>query len=232
MLKINITNENYFSRNSRNYFIAKLFSRYLQSSVINIGGGGEKQLLKYIQPTQYLEIDICGNPDIKLNLDQDCRLPLADGSAETVVCTDVLEHLNEFHHVFEELIRISSRYVIISVPNAFIEIRPYLKRKKYVGEAGAPGENVGLYSKFYGLPLCKPNDRHRWFFSYTEAEIFFHGLSGKLNYEVIEEVPIGVIGTSLLGKVARLFVKIFLGESCLKDYFYSTYWCVLKKKPL
>lgn len=232
MLKVKKTNENYISRDSRNKFIAKFFSKYLESSVINIGGGGEKQLLKYIQPNQYLELDIVGEPDIKLNLDQDCPLPLANGSAETIVCTDVLEHLNELHYVFEELIRISNRYVIISVPNAFIEIRPYLKRKKYDGDAGAPGEKVGLFSKFYGLPLHKPDDRHRWFFSYTEAEHFFHGLADKLKYEVIEEVPIGASSNSLLGKLARLFVRYSLGESFLKDYFYSTYWCVLEKKSV
>ena len=38
---------------------------------------------------------------------------------DCVVCTDVLEHVNNLHEVFEELIRITKRYVIISVPNGF-----------------------------------------------------------------------------------------------------------------
>jgi SAM-dependent methyltransferase len=230
MSKIRVTYESYSSRDSRNKFIADIFSNYLTSSVINVGGGGEKSLLKYIRPTKYLEIDIAGAPDLKVDLDNDHPLPLQDGSAETIVCTDVLEHLDELHRVFKELLRISSRYVIISVPNAITEIRPYLTRREYTGVAGAAGREVGKFSKFYGLPSCKPCDRHRWFFSYTEAELFFRNLADELHYEVIEEVPLGAIGRTFAGSAARFIVKHVLGEDAVKDLFYNTYWCVLEKR--
>lgn len=226
---IRITFENYSSRDSRNKFIADTFSNYLTSSVINVGGGGEKNLLKYIRPTKYIEIDIAGAPDLKVDLDKDLPLPMPDGSAETVVCTDVLEHLDELHRVFKELLRISRRYVIISVPNALTEIRPYLTRKVYSGVAGTGGCEVGRFSKFYGLPSSKPCDRHRWFFSYTEAEIFFRNLADDLQYVVVEEVPVGVVGRSFAGSAARFIVKHTLGEDTVKDFFYNTYWCVLEK---
>ncbi len=119
--------------------------------------------------------------------------------------------------------------MIISVPNALTEIRPYLTRTEYAGVAGAGGNEVGRFSKFYGLPSCKPCDRHRWFFSYTEAEMFFRNLAGKLQYVVIEEVPVGAVGRSFAGSAARFIVKHTLGEDSLKDLFYSTYWCVLEK---
>jgi hypothetical protein len=230
MPNIRITFENYSSRDSRNKFIANIFSNYLTSSVINVGGGGEKNLLKYIRPTKYLEIDIVGAPDFKVDLDKDYPLPMPDGSAETVVCTDVLEHLDELHRVFKELLRISRRYVIISVPNALTEIRPYLTRKVYSGVAGTGGCEVGKFSKFYGLPSLKPHDRHRWFFSYTEAEIFFRNLADELEYFVIEEVPIGAVGRTFAGSLARFIVQHTLGEDTVKDLFYNTYWCVLEKR--
>lgn len=230
MPKTRITFESYSSRDSRNKFIAETFSTYMTSSVINIGGGGEKNLLRYIQPTKYLEIDITGAPDLKVDLDRDYPLPISDGSAETVVCTDVLEHLDELHRVFRELLRISRRYVIISVPNALTEVRPYLFRTLYSGRAGIGGYDVGRFSKFYGLPCYKPYDRHKWFFSYTEAEMFFRNLANELQYEVIEEVPIGIVSRSLMSSVARFIVKNTLGEDTVKDFFYNTYWCVLEKK--
>lgn len=230
MPKIRITSENYSSRDSRNQFIARIFSKYLKSSVINVGGGGEKNLLKYIRPSRYLELDFSGSPDVTVDLDKDYPLPIPDASAETVVCTDVLEHLEELHRVFRELLRISSRYVIISVPNALTEVRPYLSRKVYSGEAGVAGGEIGKFSKFYGLPKFKPHDRHRWFFSYTESETFFRDLADELQYEVIEEVPVGAIGHSRASRAVRCIARLVLGEDSAKDIFFRTYWCVLEKK--
>lgn len=98
--------------------------------------------------------------DVTLNLDaQD--LPFADRSFDTVVCTDVLGHLERCHHVFDELCRISSRYIIASLPNP---ARVFLEG---VFE-GSQGQQ-----KYYGLPVDPPADRHRWFFGYEDAVRFF-----------------------------------------------------------
>jgi SAM-dependent methyltransferase len=220
----------YDSREARHRFIAQNFGEFISGSVINIGGGGEKHFLKFIQPKEYLELDISGRPDIKADLDHDFPLPIEDNRFDTVICTDVLEHLDELHRVFRELLRISRRYVIISVPNALTEIRHYLRRRKYVGDAGRAGEDVGFHTKFYGLPAKKPADRHRWFFSYTEAESFFRRHADETGYKIVLEKPVGDKGSSLIGRAARLGVGAFLGKAHLKDLFYGTYWCVLEKK--
>jgi ubiquinone/menaquinone biosynthesis C-methylase UbiE len=44
------------------------------------------------------------------------ELPFADGSFPLVVCTDLLEHLDEPERAMRELARVSSRWVIVSVP--------------------------------------------------------------------------------------------------------------------
>lgn len=44
------------------------------------------------------------------------ELPFADGSFGTVVCTDVLEHLDEPQRAMDELVRVASRWVLVSVP--------------------------------------------------------------------------------------------------------------------
>jgi hypothetical protein len=220
----------YDSREARQRFIAEHFGDFIKGSIINIGGGGEKLLLKYAKPKEYLELDIAGQPDIKTDLDNDFPLPISDNRCDTVICTDVLEHLEEFHRVFRELLRISSRYVIISVPNALMELRHYMLRRKYTGTAGKAGIDVGYFTKYYGLPQQKPEDRHRWFFSYTEAEAFFASHAEEWGYQILKEHPIGTKGSTLKGNLARGIVKNLFGEDLFKDFFCSVYWCVLEKK--
>jgi len=53
------------------------------------------------------------------------ELPFADNSFSTVVCCDLLEHLDDPTRAFAELMRVSSRYVLLTVPFA-IEIEKTL----------------------------------------------------------------------------------------------------------
>ena len=220
----------YFDRNSRNEFIGKTFHQVLKGNVLNISGGGSKHLQGFISCQKYVETDIAGNPDIFLDLDNTFPLPFDDNSFDCIVCTDVLEHLDKLHQVFEELIRISKNHLIISVPNATTEFKFWLRRIKYSGNDGLAGENIGMFAKYYGLPLNAPEDRHRWFFSYTEAKYFFRGSGRKLNYRVISEYPTGAYAKTFKGKLARFFANIFLSKSQYEDLFYPTYWCLIEKK--
>ena len=115
-----------------------------------------------------------GNPDITLNLDEVERLPLDDASFECVVCTDVLEHLEHLHRIFEELIRVAGRYVVLSLPNNWANARRPIERGK-----GSFGH--------YGLPADPPADRHRWFFSFQEALEFLQSKERTLPF-VIRQV--------------------------------------------
>ena len=44
------------------------------------------------------------------------RLPLRTGSIETVLCTEVLEHIPDLHRACAELSRVASSYIVIGVP--------------------------------------------------------------------------------------------------------------------
>ena len=79
--------------------------------------------------------------------------------------------------------------------------------------------------------MNKPADRHRWFFSYTEAQRFFHANADTFGYRVVDEYAIGVNSSSVPGSIARFFVKNLFGEDLMRDLFYSVYWCVLEKRP-
>jgi len=102
-------------------------------------------------------IDLGGKPDFIVNLDKEKLIGFADNSFDLVVCTEVLEHLDDFHVMVDELFRVSDRYVLISLPNCMDIFTKY----NFVFH-----NKIG---KYYGLPLEKTNDRHKWFFSWKDS---------------------------------------------------------------
>ena len=224
-------NEYYTTRDQRNLFLSQRFSKYIGQTVLNVGGGGKKHLKKYLDNNiSYTEIDIDGDPDMIVDLESIYPIPIEDNSFETVVCTDVLEHLDEFHRTFEEIIRISSKYVIISLPNSLKALRAYLKLTDYVSSSENPqySENYyGIHSKYYGLPLSKPLDRHKWFFSITDLENFFHKKKNDLGYSIEEEFIVGLRPLNIKQFIFKGFLRI-LGKRFLKNALGKTYWVIIK----
>lgn len=220
----------YYDRNSRQKFIADYFSESLNGSVLNVGGGGERSLGKLISATRYAELDIDGSPDYKINLETEYPLPIMSNSYDTVVCTDVLEHLDEFHRVFSELIRLSNKNIIISLPNALRVYYRYLLRREYNGGGGAANECYGKYAKYWGLPLKKPSDRHKWFISYTDAMNFINVNADRYGYEVVQEIPVWGINSNLPEFIQAFSSKLLSKSDIMLDLFADTYWCLLKKK--
>ncbi len=100
--------------------------------------------------------------DRYVDLERD-KLPFPDNSFDCVLCLDVLEHIENIHEIFDELCRVTCRYVIVSLPNPWADFYNMLRFGDY---------DVDRPLKFYGLPLEPPEDRHKWFFSNEEAEKF------------------------------------------------------------
>jgi predicted SAM-dependent methyltransferase len=226
-------NEYYTTRDERNEFLSKKFSKYIGRTVLNCGGGGKKYLAKYLDDNiAYKEIDIDGEPDLLIDLENTYPIPMESNSFETVVCTDVLEHLDEFHRTFEEIIRISSGYVIISLPNSLKVLTAYLFLKNYTESSADKNYSqkyFGIHSKYYGLPLQKPLDRHKWFFSITDLENFFHHKNLELNYTIEEEFIVGLRPLNFKQNLFKTFLNLF-GKSFVKNILGKSYWVVLKVK--
>ena len=220
----------YRNRRMRNEFIGRELKAYIGKSVLNVGGTGKRLLAEYLDNgVKYHEIDIVGEPDIILDLEKELPIPVENGSYSTVICTDVLEHLDNFHSVFDELLRIASQYIIISLPCAVPQSRDYIFNKLYRDGGGENRRKFGRNLKYYGLPFEKPSDRHKWFFSYGEAKEFVEYQSQKNNLQVIEIFGLGYYTNNLKGKVLRRIIEMVFGKSMREDLFCRVFWCVLGK---
>ena len=124
-------NPNYSNRQERNEYVLELITKnFLDTkSILNIGGGQKR----YLKNSGFIvtEIDKEGDNDFSLNLDVIDKLPFENNSFDTVLALDVLEHLEKFYFIFEEILRVSKKNVIISLPNSMIDLIPiFLNRKK------------------------------------------------------------------------------------------------------
>lgn len=206
----------YNNREERARFIALRFGDFLDGKVLD-AGCWRKDLKKYLSNnTDYVGVDINGVPDIRIDLEKE-KLPFVNNYFDCVVCSDVLEHLDNFHEVFGELIRVSKNYTILSFPNNWLCLKNILLK--------SGGDNK---LKFYGLPIEKPDDRHKWFFNYQEAENFILTGTKKFHYEVIINEPYFVPAT-FVKSFLKFILRILLGKERYNNLFASALWVVLKK---
>jgi len=146
------------NRQDRTRYLSKRYSDFLKGRILDVGCD-QGVLRNLMAGIDYVGIDFQGNPDIRLNLEKSIRLPFKDRSFDCVLCIDVLEHLDNLYEMFDELIRVSNRYIIVALPNCWCGARKPIDRGK------------GSFAH-YGLPPEKPADRHKWFFSLSEARTF------------------------------------------------------------
>ena len=160
------------SRAERVRYLATTFRHVLTGKVLEVGC--DRRTLKQLRPDlDYLGIDIAGEPDLRIDLETIPRLPFADRSFDVVVCSEVLEHLDNLHHTFAELVRVARTHVLISLPNCWNAARRPLRRGK-----GAIGH--------YGLPPQAPPDRHKWFFALSEARAFVAAVADEHGLQIAE----------------------------------------------
>jgi 2-polyprenyl-3-methyl-5-hydroxy-6-metoxy-1,4-benzoquinol methylase len=159
-------------RLDRSQFIASHLRKYLSGSVLDVGCD-EGHLRGLVPGIEYTGIDVGGKPDLRVDLEATERLPFGDRAFDTVLCSDVLEHLDNLHRVFAELVRVTGRWLVISLPNNWTNARRPIER------------GAGSFA-FYGLPAEKPKDRHKWFFGLTEARDFCYAQESRFPVRVVE----------------------------------------------
>lgn len=161
----------YTDRASKARYIAAKYAAILRGAVLDVGCDAAPLRALVGNPGLYVGVDIRADADVAIDLERS-DLPFADRSFDTVVCTDVLEHLDGCHRVFDELCRVSASRVVVSLPNPLRNLLMAL----FEGSQGR--------LKYYGLPVDAPKDRHRWFFGHDEAAAFLSERGRRQGFEV------------------------------------------------
>lgn len=205
------TERRYTDRESKAAYIADKYRAILAGSVLDVGCDTKRLRPLVARPDLYVGVDLCDAADVVIDLDREA-LPFGPGSFDTVVCTDVLEHLADPHGVFDHLCTIARGHLVISLPNPVKEL------------LWSIWQGSGGRLKYYGLPVDPPADRHRWFFGYAEAERFLRERGARNGWVVEQCEPETTDGLYWLNGS---------GEDVLADpnIRWGTLWCVLARAP-
>ena len=109
--------------------IFELLRGYQISTVLDAGGGEGFTLDRFVKAKVGKKLICVDNskevitlgkeifPNLDLRVGNIYNLAFRDNSFDLVVCTEVLEHLTEPRRALKEMIRVSKKYLILSVPN-------------------------------------------------------------------------------------------------------------------
>lgn len=173
------TDYRYTSREDKGLYVYKKYGPIFISGVAVLDVGADKGVLKQHLPDDisYFTIGYGGLSPYQYNLEH-IPWPLESCAFDVVLCLDVLEHLDNIHAAFDECCRIAKKYVIISLPNPYRDFMSFLYSGKYMGRAKD--------MKFYGLMPEPEEDRHRWFYSPTDAREFIRHRSEKNGFSILQ----------------------------------------------
>jgi SAM-dependent methyltransferase len=177
----------------------KMISDNEYQTILDIGCR-DKVLKKYLKnDVIYQGIDFEEDDEVLAhNLEK--GIPFSDNSFDIVFALDVLEHVENIHFLFSEIIRVSGKEAIVALPNM-----SYWKfRLRYL-----KGKDI---SDKYILPRAKILDRHRWLTSYNSSKALVNTLSGDCN--VVEKKYYYQYNSKLLKwidlKLSKKFPNIFV----------------------
>jgi 2-polyprenyl-3-methyl-5-hydroxy-6-metoxy-1,4-benzoquinol methylase len=180
---LNLTTDNYRKHTPKNplqrFLIERFFEKFLQTvkftnvnSVLDVGCGEgftmnrmkAAGIGKTREGIEYSETSIAIAkelyPDLNIKQGDIYKLPYKDNSFDLVVCTEVLEHLENPKKALLELVRVSKKYVLLSVPNEPLFMMANLLRGKNLSRWGNDVEHIqhwtsGSFGRFVKVPGVK-----------------------------------------------------------------------------
>ncbi len=87
------------------------------------------------------------HPSLSLKQDDIYNLPYSDNSFDLVICSEVLEHLEHPKKALNEIVRISKKYCLLSVPNEPIFMISNFLRGKNLSRWGNDIEHINHWSR-------------------------------------------------------------------------------------
>lgn len=86
-------------------------------------------------------------PEIPFSVENINHLPYETNSHDLVICCEVLEHIEDFESAIKELLRISRKYLLVSVPREPIWRALNLCRMKYISDLGNTPGHINHWGK-------------------------------------------------------------------------------------
>ena len=212
---MNIDRVTFPTRTDRTRYMLRRYGAILKGRILDVGC--DKAVLRDLVPhLEYTGIDIGGTPTLALNLEKINALPFPDNTFDCVVCTDVLEHLDNLHAMFDELVRVTRGHIILSLPNCWVSARRPIQR--------------GMGSlRFYGLPTNPQPDRHKWFFNITDG-IEFVTAHAKLKGLKVEGLCVNEKPRP--GWLRGLRRLLYPSRERYMNRYTHTLWALLAKPPV
>lgn len=133
----------------------------------------------------YSGIDLMPGPGVDHVGNAEDGLPFPDRAFDAVVALDLLEHTNNIWLVFDELLRVAGRQVVVLLPNAY----HWQLRLQYLR-----GREMGKYI----LPPEPILDRHRWLLSYKSIRNFCVTRAEASGWSISEQILFGGRRTALV----------------------------------
>jgi len=212
----------YNDRKSKSMYVWQKYKEILTDGVLDVGAD-EMHLREHLpEGSEYVGVGLGDGPSINLNLETE-PLPFEDNSFNCGLCLDVLEHVENAPAVFDELCRVSSRYVIVALPNGWASLYNVLRFGSYSPES---------MLKFHGMPAEAPEDRHKWFFNITEAREFVDARADENQMSILQSDEEGVAreGRGPRGMLRRLGRMLLFDKRIARSDLYSgALWMVLQK---
>lgn len=140
-------------------------------SILDVGCGEgftlnrlkENGIGKKLEGIEYLQaaIDLGKKtyPDIKITKGNIYELPYRDNEFDLVLCTEVLEHLEDPEKALKELVRVSRKYLVISVPNEPFFMLAQLIRGKNWSRFGNDIEHINHWTMLGFPKFVKKNSK-------------------------------------------------------------------------
>lgn len=142
------------------WIVFRLLRKIKPNKILDVGCGEgftlnklrENKIGNYIEGVEYLQdaIDLGKKlyPEIKIKKGNIYSLPYINNQFDMVLCTEVLEHLDDPVKGLKEIIRVSKKYCLISVPNEPFFMLENLVRLKNVSRWGNDLDHRNHWSYF------------------------------------------------------------------------------------
>jgi len=210
----------YTSRKDKPEYVWRRYGQILKGRILDVGADecGLRNLLP--AGTEYIGIGLGDSVDVEIDLEKQ-KLPYEENSFDTVLCLDVLEHLDNIHEVFDQLCKITRKYLIVSLPNPWVAFTSMLRIGYY--------KHTELPMKFHNLPVDPPADRHKWFYGLHEAERFLKERGRRNGMQILHldrEAPRLTLKRRCYIAIVKLLVHKDVNVDSL---WYGTVWVVLVK---